>query len=64
MNKFIGTRDFNFSFFRLPTGFSINLNFFPIGIYLERNNDIEDNRLQIGFMIFKFRIGLALEKVN
>ena len=62
MNKMIGNKDFNILGIETDTGYMIRLKASPLVLYIERNRDEDDNRLQFGIGLFKYRLGIALDK--
>ena len=62
MSKILGNRDFNIMEIRTDTGYMLRLKAFPLMLYLERNRDKDDNRLQFGIGLFKYRLGIAIDK--
>ena len=63
MNRLIGNNDFNILEINTGTGYMIKLKATPLGIYFERNKELDDNRIQFGISIFNYRIGISLEKM-
>tara|TARA_Y100000310_G_scaffold338393_1_gene427920 strand:- start:169 stop:366 length:198 start_codon:yes stop_codon:yes gene_type:complete len=61
MSKILGNRDFNIMEIRTDTGYMLRLKAFPLMLYLERNRDKDDNRLQFGIGLFKYRLGIAID---
>ena len=47
---------------RTDTGYMLRIKATPLILYLERNKEEDDNRLQFGIGLFKYRLGIALDK--
>ena len=47
---------------KTDTGYMLRLKATPLMFYIERNRDEDDNRLQFGIGLFKYRLGIALDK--
>ncbi len=62
MSKILGNRDFNIMEIKTDTGYMIRLKASPLVLYIERNRDKDDNRLQFGIGLFKYRLGIAIDK--
>mgnify|MGYP005830594601 FL=1 len=62
MSKILGNRDFNIMEIKTDTGYMIRLKASPLMLYFERNRDKDDNRLQFGIGLFKYRLGIAIDK--
>ena len=62
MNKVIGNQDFNIMEIKTDTGYMLRLKVNPLILYIERNRDKDDNRLQFGIGLFKYRLGISLDK--
>ena len=62
MSKILGNRDFNIMEIKTDTGYMIRLKAIPLILYFERNRDKDDNRLQFGIGLFKYRLGIAIDK--
>ena len=60
----IGNQDFNIMEIKTDTGYMLRLKVNPLTLYIERNRDDDDNRLQLGIGIFKYRIGITFDKNN
>ncbi len=58
----IGTPDFNILEIKTNTGYMIKLKVNPFTLYIERNKEKDDNRLQFGIGIFNYRLGISLDK--
>ena len=58
----IGNQDFNIMEIKTDTGYMLRLKANPLTLYIERNRDEDDNRLQFGIGLFKYRLGIALDK--
>ena len=61
-NKLIGNKDFNIMEIKTDTGYMLRLKANPLTLYIERNTEQDDNRLQFGIGLFKYRLGIALDK--
>ena len=62
MSKILGNKDFNIMEIRTSTGYMLRIKATPLILYLERNKEEDDNRLQFGIGLFKYRLGIALDK--
>ena len=62
MSKILGNRDFNIMEIKTDTGYMLRLKAVPLILYFERNRDKDDNRLQFGIGLFKYRLGIAIDK--
>ena len=62
MNKILGNKDFNIMEIKTDTGYMVRLKASPLILYIERNRDKDDNRLQFGIGLFKYRLGITLDK--
>ena len=62
MCKVIGNLDFNIMEIKTDTGYMLRLKINPLRLYIERNKDEDDNRLQFGIGLFKYRLGISLDK--
>ena len=62
MSKILGNRDFNIMEIKTDTGYMLRLKAVPLMLYFERNRDKDDNRLQFGIGLFKYRLGIAIDK--
>lgn len=62
MDKVIGNQDFNIMEIKTDTGYMLRLKANPLTLYIERNRDEDDNRLQFGIGLFKYRLGISLDK--
>ena len=47
---------------KTDTGYMLRLKANPLTLYIERNTEEDDNRLQFGIGLFKYRLGIALDK--
>ena len=62
MSKMLGSTDFNIMEIKTDTGYMLRLKANPLTLYIERNKEKDDNRLQFGIGLFKYRLGIALDK--
>jgi|TARA_R110000787_G_scaffold32717_1_gene86438 hypothetical protein len=62
MSKILGNKDFYIMEIRTDTGYMLRIKATPLILYLERNKEEDDNRLQFGIGLFKYRLGIALDK--
>tara|TARA_R100000234_G_scaffold17048_2_gene9292 strand:+ start:4251 stop:4451 length:201 start_codon:yes stop_codon:yes gene_type:complete len=62
MSKMLGSTDFNIMEIKTDTGYMLRLKANPLTLYIERNKEEDDNRLQFGIGLFKYRLGIALDK--
>ena len=62
MSKVLGNKDFNIMEIKTNTGYMLRLKVSPLRLYIERNTEEDDNRLQFGIGLFKYRLGIALDK--
>ena len=44
------------------TGYMLRLKVSPLRLYIERNTEEDDNRLQFGIGIFNYRLGIVFDK--
>jgi hypothetical protein len=58
----LGSTDFNIMEIKTDTGYMLRLKANPLTLYIERNKEEDDNRLQFGIGLFKYRLGIALDK--
>jgi hypothetical protein len=62
MNRILGNKDFNIMEIKTDTGYMVRLKAIPLTLYIERNKDEDDNRLQFGIGLFNYRLGISLDK--
>ena len=62
MSKILGNKDFNIMEIKTDTAYMVRLKASPLTFYIERNKDEDDNRLQFGIGLFKYRLGIVLDK--
>ena len=62
MSKMLGNKDFNIMEIKTNTGYMLRLKAIPLRLYIERNKEKDDNRLQFGIGIFSYRLGIVFDK--
>jgi len=62
MSKIIGNKDFNVLEIKTDKGYMLKMKAIPFTLYIERNTEEDDNRLQFGIGIFNYRLGIVLDK--
>ena len=62
MSKMLGNKDFNIMEIKTNTGYMLRLKASPLRLYIERNTEEDDNRLQFGIGIFNYRLGIVFDK--
>ena len=61
MNKSKSYKDFNIMEIKTNTGYMLRLKVSPLRLYIERNTEEDDNRLQFGIGIFNYRLGIVFD---